>query len=206
MVDPIDRSDDIGAVNPRPSGPRALVILTLFSVVAGLFFFAAPLLGINGAAAARQWLAQAQGPWALAAVIGAFAALAFIGVPQLVLIAAAVAVFGPWRGAGYAWTGTMVSALIGFAIGRVVGAPAVSGMGGEGFDRFMRLVGKNGMLASLVVRLVPMAPFVVVNTAAGVAPISIVDFVIGTAIGIVPKIALTAFAGGAIMRFIGGHA
>ena len=206
MADPVEQGDDIGAMTPRPNGRRALVILTLFSVMLSLFFFAAPLLGINGAAAARQWLSQAQGPWALAAVIGAFAALAFIGVPQVVLIAAAVAVFGAWRGAGYAWTGTMVSALIGFAIGRIVGARAVSGMGGPGFERFMRLLGKNGLLASLVVRLVPMAPFVVVNAAAGVAPISVADFIIGTAIGIVPKIALTAFAGDAIIRLTGGHA
>ena len=188
------------------AGRRTAIALTLFGFIGAVFFLAAPVLGINGATAARQWLSQAQGPWALAAVIGAFAALAFIGVPQVVLIAAAVAVFGPWRGAGYAWTGTMVSALIGFAIGRVVGARAVSGMGAAGFDRFMQLLGKNGMFASLVVRLVPMAPFVMVNTAAGVAPISVIDFIVGTAIGIVPKIALTAFAGGAIMRLIGGHA
>ena len=209
VTDPIEPANDVDAVTRRSGGRRAVVILTLFGVLAGAFVLTAPLLGVDGPAAARQWLSRAQGPWALAAVVGAFAALAFIGVPQVVLIAAAVAAFGPWRGAGYAWTGTMVSALIGFAIGRAVGARAAGdpdAIGDRRIDRFMRLIGKNGMLASLIVRLVPMAPFVMVNTAAGVAPISVFDFIVGTAIGIVPKIALTAFAGGAIMRFIGGPA
>ena len=60
----------------------------------------------------------------------------------------------------------------------------------------MKLIGKNGFMASLIVRLVPSAPFIVVNMAAGVTPMKVRDFVAGTAIGIIPKIALTAFAGG----------
>jgi uncharacterized membrane protein YdjX (TVP38/TMEM64 family) len=66
-------------------------------------------------------------------------------------------------------------------------------------------VGRNGFLASLVVRLVPSAPFIVVNMAAGVTPMRAFDFAAGTAVGIVPKIALTAFAGGSIARAMRGQ-
>ena len=66
-------------------------------------------------------------------------------------------------------------------------------------------VGKNGFLASLIVRLVPSAPFIVVNMAAGVTPMRALDFALGTAIGIVPKIALTAFAGNSIARAMRGQ-
>ena len=41
---------------------------------------------------AKAWLAAARGHWALPVAIAAFAALAFLGVPQFVLIAAAVAI------------------------------------------------------------------------------------------------------------------
>ena len=38
------------------------------------------------------------------------------------------------------------------------------------------MVGRNGFLASLIVRLVPSAPFIVVNMAAGVTPMRLRDF------------------------------
>jgi len=75
---------------------------------------------------------------------------------------------------------------------------------GDGVRRFMRLVGQNGFLASLIVRLVPSAPFIVVNMAAGLTPMRVLDFIAGTAIGILPKIALTAFAGNSIVQAMRG--
>jgi len=72
-------------------------------------------------------------------------------------------------------------------------------------QRFMDLVGRNGFLASLIVRLVPSAPFIVVNMAAGVTPMRVRHFVAGTAIGIIPKIALTAFAGASIVQVLKGE-
>jgi uncharacterized membrane protein YdjX (TVP38/TMEM64 family) len=138
--------------------------------------------------------------------VACFAALAFLGAPQFVLIAAAVAAFGPWRGLAYSWVGTMVSALIGFGLGRAWGARllAPAGVGAGTVGRFMTLVARNGVLASLVIRLVPFAPFVVVNMAAGVTAIRLADFALGTAIGILPKIALTALAGQSILRAVTG--
>jgi uncharacterized membrane protein YdjX (TVP38/TMEM64 family) len=169
-----------------------------------VFLFGAGVLGLSGPATARQWLAAAHGPWALPAAVACFAALAFLGVPQFVLIAAAVAAFGPVAGLAYSWVGTLVSALIGFGLGRIWGARLLPGAGpgaGAGaVGRFMALVARNGFLASLVIRLVPFAPFVVVNMAAGVTAIRILDFTLGTGIGILPKIVLTALAGQSIQR------
>ena len=103
----------------------------------------------------------------------------------------------------------MASALVGFYLGRVAGKRTLSTLSGESMQRFMALVGKNGFLASLIVRLVPSAPFIVVNMAAGVTPMSVWQFAAGTALGIVPKIVLTAFAGNSIVQVLkgegGGH-
>ncbi len=178
----------------------------LFGGVGLVFLFGAGALGVSGPATAKAWLAAASGPWALPAAIACFAGLAFLGVPQFVLIAAAVAAFGPWRGLAYSWTGTMVSALIGFWIGRTWGASLLPSRGEGAVGRFISLVARNGFLASLVIRLVPFAPFVVVNMAAGVTPIAALDFGAGTAIGILPKIVLTALAGNSITRAVAGGA
>ena len=136
--------------------------------------------------------------------MGGFTALAFLGVPQFVLVAAAVVAFGPWAGAAYSWLGTEVSSLVGFALGRRFGARVLRDYAGAGVNAFVDRVGRNGFWASLVVRLAPSAPFIVVNMAAGVTPMSWGAFAVGTGIGIVPKIALTAFAGQAVVRGVNG--
>ena len=180
------------------------VSFVLFGGVGVVFLFGAQMLGLNGEVTVEQWLGAAHGPWALPVAVGAFAALAFIGVPQFVLIAAAVVAFGPWTGFAYSWIGTLVSSLVGFWLGRTFGGRLLKDLAGDGVAKFMKLIGKNGFLASLIVRLVPSAPFIVVNMAAGVTPMKIRDFAAGTAVGIIPKIALTAFAGNSIVQALKG--
>lgn len=184
---------------------RSLAIsFVLFGGVGAVFLLGAPMLGVNGQAGVQRWLSLARGPWALPISVGAFAALAFLGAPQVVLIAAAAVVFGPWTGSLYSWIGTWVSSLIGFWLGRAFGGRLIADLKSRGVDRFMALIGKNGLMASLIIRLVPAAPFIVVNMAAGVTAMRLVDFAVGTAIGIVPKILLTAFAGNSIVRAFSG--
>ncbi|MDO8295606.1 MAG: TVP38/TMEM64 family protein [Caulobacter sp.] len=181
-----------------------VVAFLLFGGVGTVFLFAAPLLGLNSEATVERWLSAAHGPWALPVAISAFAVLAFIGVPQFVLIAAAVVAFGPWTGLTYSWIGTMVSSSIGFWLGRAFGGRLIRDVAGDGVARFIKLIRRNGFMASLIVRLVPAAPFIVVNMAAGVALMRFRDFLAGTAIGIVPKIALTAFAGNSVVEILRG--
>jgi uncharacterized membrane protein YdjX (TVP38/TMEM64 family) len=182
-----------------------LISFLLFGGVGLVFVFGAPLLGLNETATVQQWMRAVPGPWSLPVAVLAFAALAFVGVPQIMLIAAAVVAFGPLTGFAYSWIGTMVSSLVGFYLGRVAGAKALERFSGEGIRRFMDLVGRNGFFASFIVRLVPSAPFIVVNMAAGVTPMRVLDFTVGTALGIVPKIVLTAFAGNSIVRLMKGE-
>ncbi len=185
---------------------RTLAIsFLLFGGVGLVFLFGAPLMGLNGEQTVEQWLTTVHGPWALPVAVFAFAVLAFVGVPQIMLIAAAVVAFGPVTGFAYSWIGTMVSSMVGFYLGRAAGAKTLERFSGAGVKRFMDHVGKNGFLASFIVRLVPSAPFIVVNMAAGVTPMRVVDFTLGTALGIVPKIVLTAFAGNSIVRLMKGQ-
>jgi uncharacterized membrane protein YdjX (TVP38/TMEM64 family) len=184
---------------------RWIVAFVLFGGLGLLLLFGAPLLGSGGAGTARAWMSLARGPWALPAAVAAFAVLAFLGVPQFALIAAAVVAFGPWQGAIYSWIGTMVSAAIGFGLGRGFGARLLRDLpGAVSIDRFTNLIARNGFAASLVVRLVPFAPFVVVNMAAGITSMRTAAFLAGTGLGIIPKIGLTAFAGRSAQSLMGG--
>jgi uncharacterized membrane protein YdjX (TVP38/TMEM64 family) len=191
-------------------GWRQLALaFVLFGGVGLVFLFGAAALGLDEGKSLEAWMgAGVTGPWALPAAVAGFASLAFLGVPQFVLIAAAVVAFGPWMGLAYSWIGTLISALIGFFLGRRFGSRLLDQLASDGVRRFVAMVARNGFLASLVVRLVPSAPFIVVNVAAGVTGMGVVPFAFGTALGIVPKIALTAFAGAAVVKAAtggGGH-
>jgi uncharacterized membrane protein YdjX (TVP38/TMEM64 family) len=176
-----------------------LVTFLLFGGVGVLFVLAASVFGFEGGAVVERWLGlAAHSPFALLIAVAAFAALAFLGTPQVVLIAAAVVAFGPWLGSLYSWIGTMASASIGFWLGRFTGGRLLRELGGKAVQAFIAMIGRNGFLAALVVRLVPSAPFVAVNMAAGVTTMPFFAFAAGTALGIVPKILLTALAGGSI--------
>ena len=179
----------------------ALIMFLLAGGVGFIFLLAVGALGFRGEALVEEWLGfAAHSPYALIIAVAVFAVLAFAGVPQVVLIAAAVVAFGPWMGALYSWVGTMVSACIGFGMGRVFGARLIRDYGGEGVNKFIGLIGRNGFMASLVVRLAPAAPFVAVNMAGGATPMRLRHFLAGTAIGIVPKIVLTATAGNSVVN------
>ena len=63
---------------------------------------------------------------------------------------------------------------------------------------------RHDILACALIRLVPTAPFMIVNMALGATSIRIAPFVIGTAIGSAPKIALLAWAGHTVRQISTG--
>ncbi|MEL7487774.1 MAG: VTT domain-containing protein [Pseudomonadota bacterium] len=130
--------------------------------------------------------------WSVLIVISVYVILALTGFPQILLIAATVIAFGPRNGALYAWFATMVSASVTFGLGRVLGGGWVRRFGGETVHKSIGFLSRHGIFASGLVRVVPSAPFIVVNAAAGAAHIPIWKFWAGTAIGIVPKILFVA--------------
>ncbi|MEQ8748651.1 MAG: VTT domain-containing protein, partial [Amphiplicatus sp.] len=117
------------------------------------------------------------------------------GFPQILLFAATVLVFGPEKGALYAWLATMTSATFTFFIGHALGGGWVRKLGPERVQSTIDFLTRHGIVASGLIRVVPSAPFVVVNAAAGAAHIPLWKYLLGTGIGIVPKILLVAGIG-----------
>ncbi len=172
-----------------------LACLAMLAAVALIFVLGKFWFGPD-AGALEDWFASAaRSPWALPVTILAFTALAFLGAPQFLLIAAAVVAFGPWTGAAWSWIATMISGAITFWLGRISGAPLARRYGGEAVDRMSRFVGRNGFWSAFAIRNVPSAPFIVVNMGLGMSHIGAPAYLAGTGLGIVPKIALVAFTG-----------
>lgn len=133
-----------------------------------------------------------------------FVVTAYVGAPQIVLIGACVIAFGPEQGFWFAWIATIVSGAVTYWTGRLSSAATQKRFGGATGGRFTRFMGKNGFLASLIVRFVPSAPFIVVNMAFGAARVGFWAFLGGLTLGVLPKTAIVAFAGDGIMDALEG--
>ena len=146
--------------------------------------------------------------WGLPAAILAFTLAAFLGAPQFVLIAACVVAFGPERGFWYAWIATIVSGAVTYFVARFSGAQKlVARYSGATGGRFTRFIGdtRNAFFASMIVRMLPTAPFIVVNMSMAVAGMPFLPFILGLAAGVAPKTAIVAFAGDGIMDALEGN-
>ena len=180
------------------------ITVALFALVAAVFVVGRFVLDIEPSSV-RAWFAGAATQWyALPVTIAVFTALAFVGAPQFALIGAAVFAFGPVQGFAYSWIATMVSASVNFWLGRFLGADTVRRYGGQTVNRISAFVGRNGFWASLIVRIVPSAPFIVVNMAAGVSRMGFLAFIAGAGVGVIPKTAVIAFFGGSLIALFSG--
>lgn len=183
------------------------ITLAMFVVVGVMLVVGRLVFGDRIEIAVKTWLGGAdRGHWGLPAAIAAFTIAAFVGAPQFVLIAACVVAFGPERGFWYAWIATIFSGAVTFYIAKFSGAQAlVARYSGATGGRFTRFMGKNAFFASMIVRMLPTAPFIVVNMGMAVANMAFAPFILGLAAGVLPKTAIVAFAGDGIMDALEGN-
>jgi phospholipase D1/2 len=131
--------------------------------------------------------------------IGGFLIAGFIAFPITVLIAATAAAFGPIPGMIYSAVGAMASAVIVFGIGAAIGRKTLRDVLGPRLDKLQKQIARRGVIAVATIRILPLAPFTVINLAAGASEIRLLDFVLGTAIGLAPGIIVLSLLGGQIV-------
>jgi uncharacterized membrane protein YdjX (TVP38/TMEM64 family) len=182
-----------------------LATALLLGATLGLLAVGKSQLGLGTEGRLEAWLqGYAGSPWAFAATVMLFIAAAFVGAPQFILIAACVVAFGPWHGFIYSWVATIVSAGATYWLGRGPTARLLDRFGGRTLNRLKGFVGKNAFYASFMIRNVPSAPFIVVNMAFGATRASFPAYLAGCALGVLPKTALVAFFGGAVVSAVTG--
>lgn len=161
------------------------------------------LLGLLALASAwswsplRQWLDAARivaaveqmglsvGP--LAAILGIALALA-LAVPLTVLTWVAIVAFGATAGFFYTIAGAMLAAMISFGIGVMLGREVLQQLGGERINQISRRLAQRGVLSVIAIRIVPIAPFAIINMIAGATHLRLRDLLLGTAIGMMPGV------------------
>ena len=196
---------DFAAQGPRQGGLplwSRLALILLPMLLLGLAWRYTPLAGYLNPETFSASLQSASGPWGPALALGLFMLLGLIAFPVNVLIVATAAAFGLWPGLAYAAVGAMVSALLTYLVGRRLGTGLLRRLLGPRINRISRGIAANGILAVTMVRLMPVAPFTLVNLVAGAIRIPLLDYMVGTALGLAPGLVLMTALGDRLLRIL----
>jgi phospholipase D1/2 len=142
----------------------------------------------------------AESPWIPLLVAVAYTPAAFVLFPRPLITLFAIVALGPWPGFLCAFAGVMIAAAVTYLIGRRLDRSLVRRLAGRRLGRVSRFLYRRGTLAIAAVRLVPLAPFAVVNVVAGAMGIREGRFLAGTALGLLPGALVTTLFGTELMR------
>lgn len=187
------------AVIPEHHLPATTAVwwrLGLFVAVVTSAVVLALTTGVPSAADVQERIADAG--WAApVAFVGIYALVTLAPVPKNALSAVGGLLFGLGQGVALVFAAAMVGALAAFWLGRVLGRSAVERLTNARVRDVDELIARRGLLAVILVRLVPVVPFTAINYAAGLTAVRVRDYTLGTAIGMVPGtiayVALGAF-------------
>jgi uncharacterized membrane protein YdjX (TVP38/TMEM64 family) len=159
-----------------------LLGLGLAALIAGSLVW----LLLGGELDTVQSAIAATGSWGPIVYVVLHVVLTLVPVSKNLLSGVAGALFGLAGGIAISVVASMLSAVVGFAIARRLGREAVAELTGPRIDRVEEILRHQGVAAVVVARLTPVLPFTIVNYGAGVSAVSLRDFLVGTAVGIVP--------------------
>lgn len=166
-------------------------LLLLVGVLLGLVALAAawswsPLrawLDVNKIVATLQHFGQSMG--AVTAILG-FAIALTLAVPLTFLTLVAIVAFGPLAGFAYSIMAATLGAAASFGLGVLLGREVLQRLGGDKVNLVSQRLASHGILSVIAVRMVPIAPFAVVNMVAGATHLRLHHLLIGTALGMTP--------------------
>lgn len=115
------------------------------------------------------------------------AALLCVLVPRTVLSLACGALFGPFAGAAWSLSAAVIAAALTYFAGQWAGRDLLVARAGTRVKALDSWIKRRGMLAVIVVRQLPIAPFGMVGYAYGASSVRFRDFLGGTAIGGIPS-------------------
>ncbi len=127
-------------------------------------------------------------PWMWGAAVIAFIGAGLLSFPLTLLVLQTGLVFGALRGIPIAFTGALLSGTLTYGIGRLIGKDTIQRRGGRRMRYLVSRFRKSGVVAVISVRLMPIAPFSIVNVIAGATGVRFSRFFLGTAIGLLPGI------------------
>jgi phospholipase D1/2 len=188
---PLDRLIDEFApeTSARPSLPAWASVLGMVLAVGALaaLWRYTPLAAWTDASMVAEWAEVfSAARWAPLLVLLAYTPASLVLFPRPIITLFAVISFGIWAGFLLAFIGILIAAAASYYLGRKLNRGLVRRIAGTRLNRLSQVMRRRGLLAMTAIRLVPIAPFAVVNIVAGAIRVPLRHFMIGSALGILP--------------------
>jgi uncharacterized membrane protein YdjX (TVP38/TMEM64 family) len=174
--------------SPRPPSRRAVALRLglLVLLVGGLFAWTALGGARPSAARVREW-ADGFGAWGPLLYVGLSALLSCAWVPGPLLAGVAGLLFGAGLGTPVALAAASLAATLQLLIARHLAGRPVREWVAPRVRRLDAFLESRGLVAVLVLRLLPGVPYVATNYSAGLTRLRARDMAAGTALGAAPK-------------------
>jgi len=183
-----------------------MLVLGVLAVGSLLWWLWPPELSLGGDNTMEDVVAhiRAWGPWAALGSIVLMVVHSFLPFPSELITLANGMVFGPWWGSVITWIGAMLGAIATFGLVRLLGRPFVYRMLSEQqVKRLSDWSSRQGGVALLTGRLIPVIAFNLLNYAAALTSISWWTFIWATGLGILPLTILLNVFGASILNLTG---
>lgn len=172
-----------------------LAVLVVVMVMAVLWQLT-PLQRFADPVFINRLLEALRGEWWTPLAIAVTYVLASVVVfPNSVINVTVILAFGGLFGWSLAMGGSLTAATIFFFLGHRFGGDKVKQIESRRLERLRRVLRRGGIKAVVAVRLMPIAPFPVVNLAAGSLHLGYANFLIGTGAALLPGTVTTAVFG-----------
>ena len=200
--EPIDLTQYLG--DSFDATQNEMVRSRLLRVAAGVLAVSAlwsisqytPVRGLADPASVASFLNSIDGPFgSVVAMLSIFVVGGLLFFPVTVLVTASAMILGAWVGFGTAFFGTLLSAAASFTVGRRMNVSIARWIPQSNRRVLDRALKDRAVIAVAVIRNVPIAPFSAVNLLAGQTQIGMLPFLLGTAIGLAPGIAVLTLMG-----------
>lgn len=182
--------------SPRTQALLKVVLLVLFLGVAVWLLFctgagqflrdAARPDGADERGQIRDWIASFDPIAAPIVYIAIYIVGTILLVPGTLLSFVGAMLFGAYFGTLYTWIGATIGATLSFLLAKWLGRDFVDQLFGGRFAEFEERVEHHGFTSLLILRLLPWFPFTGINFGSGLTRIRFRDYVLATAIGILP--------------------
>jgi len=187
---PNSKKTEKKSAGQRPVWTGVAILLALFALAAAWKW--TPLADFLDLRRMAGWIAAVrQSPARHFYVIAAYLIGSILLVPITVLILMTAVIFGPVLGSAYSLVGCLAGAAITYVIGLLLGQGLVQRIAGKKWQRLEKQISQSGIVAVAALRLLPVAPFTIVNVVSGAFKVPVRDYTIGSLLGLAPGILVT---------------
>jgi phospholipase D1/2 len=171
----------------------------------GLFILIGAVLAVWRYSPLGEWGAPSQlgawldrlsaSTWAGPLVVAGFLLGSFVIFPVTAMIAATGIALGPTDGLLWASLGALAGATTNYGLARLVPERTIERWVGPWVGKMGQRFKRGGIVAIMLARNLPFAPYTLINVVAGGARIPFCDYMIGTVLGMGPIIAALTILG-----------